>query len=138
MFGVQLLSFGWKKRHAFRAVLYVAALLGVGLIAGFGPAVSTAAAATTVDLGHASSYAAFSGASVANTVSAAGAPYTTLRGDLGVVANAQPTGFPPGVVTGVTNVGNAAATQADTDLVAAYGDVAGHANADALRAALVR
>src|SRR3984885_8338748 len=136
MAGVQLLFFGWKKCHAFRAVLFVAALLGVGLIAGFGPAVSSAAAATTVDLGHASSYAAFSGASVANTVSAAGAPYTTLRGDLGVVANAQPTGFPPGVVTGVTNVGNAAATQADTDLVAAYGDVAGRANGVALAGAL--
>jgi hypothetical protein len=136
MSGVHLLSFGWKKRHAFCAVLSVAALLGVGLIAGFGPAVSSAAAATTVDLGHASSYAAFSGASVANTVSAAGAPYTTLRGDLGVAANAQPTGFPPGVVTGVTNVGNAAATQANTDLVAAYGEVAGRANGVALAGTL--
>ena len=136
MSGVQLLFFGWRKCHAFRAVLSVAALLGVGLIAGFGPAVPSAAAATTVDLGHASSYAAFSGASVANTVSAAGAPYTTLRGDVGVVANAQPTGFPPGVVTGVTNVGNAAATQADTDLVAAYGEVAGRANGVALAGAL--
>src|SRR3984885_7499199 len=99
MAGVQLLFFGWKKCHAFRAVLFVAALLGWGLFGGFGPPARPAAAATTVDLGHASSYAAFSGASVANTVSAAGAPYTTLRGDVGVVANAQPTGFPPGVVT---------------------------------------
>ena len=59
-----------------------------------------------VDLGQGSSYAVLSGASVGNTVSAAGAPHTTLRGDLGVQANAQPTGFsPPGVVTGVVNVG---------------------------------
>ena len=39
-----------------------------------------------VDLGQASTYAALSGASVGNTVSAPGAPHTTLRGDLGVKA----------------------------------------------------
>src|ERR1700733_4704522 len=136
MSGVQLLSFGRERHHALRAVLRLAALLCGVLIAGFGPAVPFAAAATTVDLGHASSYAAFSGASVANTVSAAGAPYTTLRGDLGVVANAQPTGFPPGVVTGTTNVGNTAATQANTDLVAAYSEVAGRLGGVPLAGAL--
>ena len=60
-----------------------------------------------VDLGQASTYAVLSGASVGNTVNAVGAPHTTLRGDLGVKADAQPTGFPPGVVTGATRVGNA-------------------------------
>jgi hypothetical protein len=35
-----------------------------------------------------------------NTVSAGSAPHTALRGDLGVKAPAQPTGFPPGIVTG--------------------------------------
>ena len=39
-----------------------------------------------VDLGQASTYAVLSGASVGNTVSAPGAPHTTLRGDLGVKA----------------------------------------------------
>ncbi len=75
---------------------------------GFGPAVPSALAAstTTVDLGQASTYAVLSGASVGNTVNAPGAPLTTLRGDLGVAANAQPTGFPPGVVTGTTRVGS--------------------------------
>ena len=71
-----------------------------------------AAPTTMVTLGSASTYAALSGASIGNTVSAPGAPHTTLRGDLGVVANAQPTGFPPGVVTGAFDVGNAAAAQA--------------------------
>jgi hypothetical protein len=100
-------STGWAK------VLCLGALAGGLLIAGFEPGVPSALAASTtmVDLGQASTYAVLSGASVGNTVSAPGAPYTTLRGDLGVNANAQPTGFPPGVVTGTVNGGNAAAAQ---------------------------
>jgi hypothetical protein len=47
------------------------------------------------DLGDAATYAVISGASVGNTVSAAGAPHITLRGDLGVKANTQPTDVPP-------------------------------------------
>jgi hypothetical protein len=105
--------------------LCLAALAGGLLIAGFGPAVPSAVAAPTtmVDLGQASSYAVLSGASVGNTVNAAGAPHTTLRGDLGVSATAEPTGFPPGVVTGATRVGSGA-TQAHADLVTAYEGVA--------------
>ena len=88
-----------------------------------------------VDLGQASTYAVLSGASVGNTVSAAGAPHTTLRGDLGVKANTQPTGFPPGVVTGTTRVGSAA-DQAHADLVAAYTDVAARTGGAPLAGAL--
>jgi Ice-binding-like/Bacterial Ig-like domain len=76
-----------------------------------------------VELGQASTYAVLSGASVGNTENAPGAPHTTLRGDLGVNANAQPTGFPPGVVTGTTRVG-ASTAQAYADLLAAYEGVA--------------
>ena len=72
-----------------------------------------------------------SGASVGNTVNAVGAPHTTLRGDLGVKADTQPTGFPPGVVTGAIRVG-ATAAQAHTDLVAAYNEVAGRTGGTAL------
>ena len=96
------------------------------LVVGVGPAVSSALAASTptVDLGQASTYAVLSGASVGNTVSAPGAAYTTLRGDLGVMAaGAQPTGFPPGVVTGTTRVGTTV-TQAYADLGTAYDGVA--------------
>ena len=89
-----------------------------------------------VDLGTASTYAVLSGASVGNTVSAPGAPHTTLRGDLGVKANTQPTGFPPGVVTGAIDVGNAAADAAHADLVAAYDEVAARTGGDALAGAL--
>ncbi len=89
-----------------------------------------------VDLGQASTYAVLSGASVGNTVSALGAPHTTLRGNLGVKADAQPTGFPPGVVTGTVEVGNTAAAQAHTDLVAAYTEVAARTGGTVLAGAL--
>lgn len=89
-----------------------------------------------VNLGTASSYAAISGASIGNTVSAAGAPRTTLRGDVGVAVAAEPTGFPPGVITGSTNVGNAAAVQAHVDIVAAYAAIVARSGGAALAGAL--
>ena len=124
---------GWAK------ALRRAALAATLMIAGFGLAVPSAVAASTtmVDLGRASTYAVLSGVSVGNTVNAAGAPRTTLRGDLGVKAATQPTGFPPGLVTGTINVGNAAAAEAHADLVAAYDDVAGRAGGTALAGDLI-
>ena len=118
--------------------LGLAALAGCLLIGAFGPAAPSAVAAPTtmVDLGDASTYAVLSGASIGNTVSAPGAPHTRLRGDLGVKANTQPTGFPPGVVTGAVHIGDAAAAQAHADLVAAYNDVAARTGGDALAGAL--
>src|SRR5579863_7527210 len=103
--GVARRSHGLGRRWA--GALGIGGLLCGLLIAGFGPALQSAVAAstTTVDLGQASTYAVLSGASVGNTVNAVGAPYTTLRGDLGVNAAAQPTGFPPGVVAGTIRVG---------------------------------
>lgn len=119
--------------------LGLGALIGGLLLASLVPCVPSAVAAPTgmVDLGQASTYAALSGASVGNTVSAPGAPHTTLRGDLGVKANAQPTGFPPGVVTGAVNVGNTAAAQAHADLVTAYAEVAARPGGAPLAGALV-
>ena len=129
-----------SKRVSSRSLLApVLGALGAGLMLfGFGPAVPSAAAAPTtmVDLGAASSYAVLSGASVGNTVSAVGAPHTTVRGDLGVKANAQPTGFPPGTVTGAVNIGNPAAAEAHDDLVAAYTEVAGRTGGAVLPLAL--
>jgi hypothetical protein len=108
-------------------VLRPSVLAGGLLIAGFGPAVASAAVVPTpmVDLGQASAYAVLSGASVGNTVNAPLGPHTTLRGDLGVKANAQPTGFGSGegVVTGTIRVGNAAVAAAHADLVKAYDEV---------------
>lgn len=115
--------------------LFLEALAGGLLIGGFGPASAVAAPTPMVDLGQASPYAVLSGASVGNTVSAPGAPHTTVRGDLGVKANAQPTGFPPGVVTGTTRVGSTA-DPAHSSLVAAYTEVAGRTGGDPLAGAL--
>jgi hypothetical protein len=119
-------------------LLSLLVLVGGFLIAGFGPSVTSALAASTtmVNLGQASTYAVLSGASVDNTVSAPDAPYTTLRGDLGVGVSTQPTGFPPGVVTGSVNVGNAAAVQAHADLVTAYNEVAARTGGAPLAGAL--
>ncbi|MDP1847761.1 MAG: ice-binding family protein [Solirubrobacteraceae bacterium] len=119
-------------------VLHRAALAAALVIASFGAIVPSALAAPTsmVDLGDAATYAVLSGASVGNTVSAPGAPHTTLRGDLGVKAAAQPTGFPPGVVTGTSRVGTAAAAAAHADLVAAYDEVAARPAGAALAGAL--
>ena len=117
---------------------FAAAVAGCLAIGGLGLAVPSAVAAPTtmVDLGQASSYAVLSGASVGNTVSAVGAPHTTLRGDLGVKANTQPTGFPPGVVTGTSRIGTVAAAEAHADLVAAYAEVAGRTGGAPLAGAL--
>lgn len=116
-----------------RGALVVGLLVG-GLLVG--APLAGAAPTTMVDLGTASTYAALSGASVGNTVSAPGAPHTTLRGNLGVKANAEPTGFPPGVVTGTKNIGNAAAAQAHADLVSAYAEVASRPDGAPLAGAL--
>ncbi len=105
---------GWTRAACLVAL--VSALLTAGL-ASIVPS-ARAASTPTVGLGTASAYAVLSGASVANTVSAPMAPFTTLRGDLG--APIAPSGFPPGVVTGTINVGNAAATTAVADAQAAY------------------
>jgi hypothetical protein len=135
MSGLRLSSFrlnNWAK------AFWLIALAGGLIIGGFGPAVPSADAATTpmVNLGDASTYAVLSGASVGNTVSAPGAPHTTLRGDLGVKVNTEPTGFPPGVVTGTKQIGNTAATDAHADLVTAYTQVAGRTGGSPLAGAM--
>jgi hypothetical protein len=130
-------AFRRASSGALHRVLRRALAAGL-IIGGCGTVVPSAIAATTpiVDLGDAASYAVLSGTSVGNTVSAPGAPHTTLRGDLGVLANTQPTGFPPGVVTGVSRIGPMAAGAAHADLVTAYNEVAARPAGAALAGAL--
>jgi hypothetical protein len=113
-------------------------LLGMLVVSAFGVVVPGVGAAPTgmVALGSVSSFAVVSGASVGNTVSAPGDPYTTLHGGLGVVAGSQPTGFPPGVVTGVVSVGDAVAAQAGADALSAYTAIAGRTGGVPLAGAL--
>jgi len=67
-----------------------------------------------ITLGTASSYAVLAGSTVTNTGSSA------LTGDLGLSPGTAITGFPPGIVSGATHTTDAAASNAEADLVTAY------------------
>jgi uncharacterized repeat protein (TIGR01451 family) len=91
-------------------VVAMAALIGIQ---------SSASAATApVPLGTAANYAVLAGSTVTNT-----GP-TTVNGDLGLSPGTSVTGFPPGQVNGAIHVADSAASQAQTDLTAAYNDAA--------------
>lgn len=107
---------------AFRRIPFLIAIGASLMLCALTAATADAAPTPMVDLGQTTSYAALSGASVDNTVSAPGAPHTTIRGDLGVKANTAPGGFPPGVVTGAIRFGGTV-DQAHADLSAAYSEI---------------
>src|SRR5579859_272868 len=77
-------------------------------------ALSSSFPASAQSLGTASSFAVFGGSTVTNT----GA--TTVTGDLGVFPGSAITGFPPGIVTGTTHLGDATAGTAQNDVTTAY------------------
>ncbi len=79
------------------------------------------AAATMPPLGTEQSFAVLGGSTVTNTGS------SVITGNLGVSPGSAITGFPPGVVTGVTHAADAEALQAQTDTTAAYIDLASQA-----------
>jgi hypothetical protein len=90
---------------AFAAILY---------------APSTGLANLTPVLGSSENFAVLGGETVTNT-----GP-TTITGNLGVSPGSAVTGFPPGTVTGGSiHAGDAAAAQAQSDLVTAYNGLAG-------------
>lgn len=72
-----------------------------------------------VALGAISTYSVFAATSVDNTDA------TTMTGDLGVSPADAITGFPPGIVGGVTHAGDPAAALARDALDTAYADAAG-------------
>lgn len=69
-------------------------------------------------LGTSSTYAVLGASTITNTGS------SVLTGDLGLYPGTSVTGFPPGTVSGVQNITNAAAQQAQIDALAAYTDLA--------------
>ena len=80
----------------------------------------SAVAQTAPALGTTGSYAVLAGQTITNT-----GP-TSVTGDIGVSPGTAITGFPPGVViNGSTHSADAAASQAESDLSAAYLDLAG-------------
>jgi hypothetical protein len=123
----------FRVRTIGRGVTAVSlALLALGL----GATAASAATTPMVDLGDASTYAVLSGASVGNTVSPPAGPHTILRGDLGVKAASEPTGFPPGIVTGTTRVGTPEAAAAHDAVAAAYAEVANRTGGSVLAGAM--
>ena len=96
------------------AINAAAAVLLIGAV--------NAHAATSVNLGTASSFAVLAGSTVTNT----GA--TSIRGSVGVSPGSAVVGFPPGIVTlGTIHAADAVAAQAKTDLTTAYNAAAGQA-----------
>jgi chitodextrinase len=83
------------------------------------PSIASAASPSTVILGTTATYSVLGATGIAN------AGLTTLSGDLGLSTSGAISGFPPGVVNGITQDKNAAAAQAETDRMTAYNDAAG-------------
>ncbi len=75
---------------------------------------------TAPNLGSAANFVLFTGNGEFTSTSAS----TNVTGDVGNVVGAV-TAFPPGNLTGIKHFGDAAATQADADITAAYADLAG-------------
>jgi hypothetical protein len=103
------------------ASLALAAVAGCGKTPGPGAAGAHQAAVAPA-FSTAQSFAVLAGQTVTNT-----GP-TVVFGDLGVSPGTAVTGFPPGSVSGgVTHTADAVALQAQSDLTAAYLDIAGRA-----------
>lgn len=99
-----------------RRVVIMAAVLAAAL--GAWPSVGLAALVQPRLL-SAANYGAMAGSTITNTGS------SVITGKLALSPGSALTGFPPGVVTGGTDVANGAAVQAQTDLTTAYNDAAG-------------
>jgi len=105
------------------ATLLSAALTSV-LLAGCGAGDQAAdigntfSAAAAPPQGTEQAFAVLGGSTVTNTGS------SVITGNLGVSPGTAITGFPPGIVTGVTHAADAVALQAQTDTTAAYIDLA--------------
>ena len=84
-----------------------------GGISGFATAVVTNAAPSPI-LGTAATYGILAGSTVTCVTGG------TINADVGVSPGSTTTGFPPCVITGTTNLANAASAQAQADLTTAY------------------
>ena len=88
-----------------------------GNVSGFATAIVGASA--TPILGTAATYGILAGSTVTCVTGG------TINADVGVSPGSTTTGFPPCVITGSTNLANAAAAQAQVDLTTAYNYLAG-------------
>jgi len=83
-------------------------------------------AQNTINLGSASTYAVLAGSTVTN------AGPTILTGDVGISPGTAATGFPPGIINGNLEAGNAVAAKAKADLLVGQLDAAGRLGAATL------
>lgn len=90
-------------------------VLAIGVLAGS----LASAAAPTVGLGSATSFAVLAGSGITNT-----GP-SVINGNIGSYPTTSITGFPPGLVNGTDHAGDAVTQGAKTDLTTAYNDAAG-------------
>jgi len=91
----------------------VLAAVGLALLPVQGAWGATIIVGGPIDLGVAESFGVLGGAEVTNSGS------SVITGDVGVSPGTSLTGFPPGMFTGASHLGDAVATEAQTDLVAA-------------------
>ena len=94
-------------------------LLLLALLLALTLASSAGAAATSVPLATADSFAVLAGSAITNT-----GP-TTINGDVGVFPTITETGFGTVTVNGTNHAGDGVTQQAKTDLVTAYNNAAG-------------
>jgi hypothetical protein len=101
-----------QKRAGVRGAVAVLGLMGATLT-------SPSHAQQAPSLLTAASFAVLAGSTVTNT-----GP-TAINGNVGVSPGSAITGFPPGIVNGVTSVADAVAAQAQIDNMSAYNVLAG-------------
>jgi Ice-binding-like len=101
-------------RNLYMVRKYVRVLVA----ASFAALLGSVAVSAQSSLGTAQSFAVLGGSTVTNT-----GP-SVLTGDLGVSPGAAITGFPPGTRTGTTHAADAAALQAQNDVVTQYNALA--------------
>ncbi|MEJ7861181.1 MAG: ice-binding family protein, partial [Pyrinomonadaceae bacterium] len=77
--------------------------------------------ATAPSLGTAARFAVLAGSTVTNSGS------SVVTGNLGVSPGTVITGFPPGIVVGTINAGDAVAAQAQSDVTTAFNNITGQA-----------
>jgi hypothetical protein len=106
------------KLNFMKILVILAALFAVAGAPLFGDAL---AQVNPPALGTADSFAVLAGSTATNTGS------SIVTGDLGVWPGTAVTGFPPGVVNGTIYPGGAVPQQAQSDVTAAYIDLAGRA-----------
>ncbi|MHB8324808.1 MAG: ice-binding family protein [Candidatus Dormibacteria bacterium] len=102
--------------RALRRLVVMAAVMAVTL--GLWPT-TVAAATSQPPLGTAANYTVMAATTITNTGS------SVVTGNLALAPSTAVTGFPPGTISGSSDIADAAATQGQTDLGTAYTDAAG-------------